>query len=899
MVSEAGAPGVFVSYRRSDSADEAGRIAEALVRRVGRGRVFVDVLTLKAGDDFHERIDDTVSRSGVCLVIIGPSWLNVADPHGLRRLDDRDDVVRAEVAAALRIGRTVIPVLVRDAPMPDSHELPDELRALASRQAASIDDAMWSYDVQRLVSRVEEELETGSRSDAGGYRLVAGTSELIGRDELVLEVERSLDTARLVTLTGAGGSGKTRLAREISDRASGTITVFVDLTGTHDAALVPRAVAMAAGVAEADEGGELSAVSRVLRSEPRAMLVLDNCEHLLDASAAACAELVASTPALAVLTTSRAPLSLEGERLILVPPLAVPGADPSVEIGTVPSVQLFVQRARTVDPSFTLNDSNAQHVASICRQVDGIPLAVELAAARIRGMGVREIAARLGERLDLLASSARGGDRRHRTMVDTLDWSYSLLEHDEARLLDRLSIFSGGFELDAAEAVCAGDGLDVLTALLSLVDRSLVVAETMHGTTRYRLLEPVRQYAARHVSDAGERDDLAASHARFAAELVERAEPLVRGPSQETWKRRLRRETANIRSAVAWSTDHDPDLLGRIVIATWWSFLESVTEVRAWAAQAMELRHAMQGQIQAGVVNSAAHWALFQGDYAEAASLGEEAIALDQGGRILSMAMTVRGSALRELRRLDEAAALHESVAATSPDPWFVARSIYSLGLVELARPDLDAARTRFEESRDRYISIGDRNATLESIGLLAMIAIRSGETDVALALCDEAMHLMDDETGPEDHADVLFSISDARREAGDLHAAREALREAYDLIWSTGFLIALPPILDRAAAVELAGGDASLAITLLGACDRLRGGAGSLEGTAEASRVHLFSGDIVAKTRDGALAVLTPDAADAAWRRGLSIDLDGIPALIAQALPAGVPSPTGETSSG
>lgn len=545
----------------------------------------------------------------------------------------------------------------------------------------------------------------------------------------------------------------------------------------------------------------------------------------------------------------------------------------------------FVERARIADPSFTLDDVTAPHVASICRQVDGIPLALELAAARVRGMAIAEVAARLEERLDLLAKTSRGGDPRHRTMADTLDWSYGLLDRAEARLFDRLSVFDGGWDLEAAEAVCGDGTLDVLVTLPVLAERSLVTMSRDDGSVRYRLLEPIRQYAAAHAAEHDEASSLADSHARYFTELVERAEVAIRGPDQDAWEARLPRETPNLRRALAWSEEHQPELMGRILAASWYatSFgaFGSVAEVRGWTGRAGALFDAMSVSTRVGVLAAAATCALVEGDLESCLDLTEEALDLDPS-IVRPIAATARGSALRDLGRLDEATRLHEAVGRTTSDPWWIARSAYSIGLIELARPNLAAASERLAEALDRFTHLGDRSSLLDTTGCLAMVALRSGRSEAARSLIDQAVAPSDRGAVPYE---LIQAVIDVRTASGDIGGARGAVRRAFEVAWSSGQLHDLPPIIERLAGLEVLSGSSELAITLLGASDRQRGGHGRLDRVENDAGLYFVDAEA---TRDAAVAALTAEQAETAWRRGSAINLDSVPALIDEALGLG-----------
>ncbi len=390
------------------------------------------------------------------------------------------------------------------------------------------------------------------------HNLPAPRSSFVGREREVSEVMRALATTRLVTLTGTGGSGKTRLALEAARDLANTCpggAWLVELAPLEQETLVPQAVAEALGVRE-QPGRSLIATLVDDLSKQETLLVLDNCEHLIEATARLVETLLDSCADLRILTTSREALGVAGETNWTVPPLSVPDTRHATTVDDLENceaVRLFVQRASHRRPAFTLTQHNAQAVAEICRRLDGIPLAIELAAARVGVLSVEQIARRLEEPLKLLTVGGRTAPPRQRTLRGTLEWSYELLSEDEKRIFRRLSAFAGGFSLEAAEAVVTGVDVveeDVLDLLSGLVDRSLIVAEASgDGRIRYRLLEPVRQYALEELQKSGETEAVRRRHAAFFLSLAEESEPGLWGTEEATWLNRLEVEYDNLRAA--------------------------------------------------------------------------------------------------------------------------------------------------------------------------------------------------------------------------------------------------------------------------------------------------------------------------------------------------------------
>src|SRR5829696_1865327 len=436
-------------------------------------------------------------------------------------------------------------------------------------------------------------------TDAGKHNLPATRSSFIGRETELRSVKRDLAMTRLLTLTGAGGCGKTRLALEVARELVGAYpdgVWLVELAPLPEGALVAQAVAAALGVHEQADRSLSDALVAFLRAK-RTLLVLDNCEHLVDAVASFADTLLNSCPHLRVLATSRESLNVEGELNWLVPSLSVPslGQSPRVEeLAGYESVRLFVERARHRNPAFSLTPENAHAVARICGRLDGIPLAIELAAARV-GLSVEQIARRLDDSLRLLSAGSRTASPRQRTLRGTLEWSYALLSEPERRLFGRLSVFAGGWTLEAAEVVGAEGHTehgDVLELLSRLVEKSLVVGEaTGGGGARYRMLEPIRQYAQEKLEEGGEAEEVRRRHATFFLALAEEAEPRLQGPGDREWLEHLEAEHDNMRAALSLALEQEEaDELGLRLAGALWLFWEArgyYGEGHSWLEQVL------------------------------------------------------------------------------------------------------------------------------------------------------------------------------------------------------------------------------------------------------------------------------------------------------------------------
>ncbi|GGV16244.1 hypothetical protein GCM10010182_41310 [Actinomadura cremea] len=485
-------------------------------------------------------------------------------------------------------------------------------------------------------------------------------TELIGRDTEPDAVVAALHDARLVTVTGPGGVGKTRLALEAAARAADAVPgfpdgiVFVELAGVT-AGQVADAVTAAAGLREpepADAVGRADAAVAVERlAGRRALLVLDNCEHVIDSVAKLADALLATDTALRILATAREPLGVSGERLHPVAPLAVPDGAELPALAHVPSVRLFTARAAAADPGFTLDASNAAAVAAVCRRLDGLPLALELAAARVRALGPATLAERLDDRFRLLRSDRRDAPARQRTLHAAIEWSWEPLGPADRAVLRRLAVHAGGCTLEAAEQTCAGGDVDpaeVMDVIVRLVDRSLVMTADDPGGVRYRLLESVAAFALDRLAEAGELDGVQARHDDYYARVAECADAYRAGPARLRWLARLDAEGANLRRALESAVRRrDARLALRLTASLAWYWIERGRSVHAGRSLGAALAgaaavHHLDGLTAARVLGDAPAIASALDGLAGARLLAGRA---DQAARLLGAAAAVREAA--------------------------------------------------------------------------------------------------------------------------------------------------------------------------------------------------------------------------------------------------------------
>jgi predicted ATPase/transcriptional regulator with XRE-family HTH domain/Tfp pilus assembly protein PilF len=591
---------------------------------------------------------------------------------------------------------------------------PDSLQRLAGALTLN------STDRALLVAAAYPDGVTKPGAAPCRHNLPVQTSSFIGREQEQRAVCSLLEHARLVTLVGPGGVGKTRLALAVAETLVETYpdgVWLVELAALSDPELVPGAVLAALGLREESGLPSLATLTSYLKGKGF-LLVLDNCEHLVAACAALADTLLRGHPQVLILATSREGLGVAGESLYRVPSLSVPSPRhlPSVElVPAYEAARLFVARAQARGTGFTLTTQNAPAVVQICARLDGIPLAIELAAARVGALPVEVIATRLDDAFRLLTGGPRTALPRQQTLRAALDWSHDLLSLPEQVLLRRLAVFADGWPLEAAEQVIgAGEVVpreDVLDLLGTLANKSLVLLEEASGHPRYRLLETVRQYAAERLDGAGEAVQVRDQHLAWCVGLAEQAEPALVGAEQEVWLGRLEQEHDNLRAALAWAGERRAGELGlRLAGALWrfWSIRGYLREGRQWLELALAAEGAEAPLARARALNGAGNLATSQGAYARAAALHAEALALR-----------------RDLG-----------------DQQDIAGSLNNLGNVAYQQGDYAQAATLFAESLALRRELGDRQGIARLLNNLGGVAYKQGNFAQAIALQEDALAL-------------------------------------------------------------------------------------------------------------------------------------------------------------
>lgn len=699
-------------------------------------------------------------------------------------------------------------------------------------------------------------------------------TSFIGREKEIKEIEQHLEQVRLLTLTGPGGAGKTRLSLQVAadriDRFKQGVW-FIELAPLADPSLVPQIVATTLHLHEQPGRTILEVLQDYVRDK-NMLLVLDNCEHLIDACAQLADTLLRSAPDLKILASSREALCIGGERTYPVPSLSFPNPDQSSggetaleTLAQFEAVRLFLDRARAVQPGFALTTPNAAAVAEICQRLDGIPLALELAAARVKGLTVEQIASRLDDRFRLLTGGSRTAMARHQTLQATIEWSYALLSEPERLLLQRLSVFAGGWTLDAAEFVCSDDDepsrndlrsepqnlptpdprlptpilhrSEILDWLMRLVDKSLVVVDQQDSAARYRFLDTIREFARdKLIAPAPHSGEAHATRVRnrhldYFLAFVQEIDQTVRGAEQESGLVALDRELDNLRAALAWSShcrNLDAELLLASALSRYWRVRSYFSEGRRWLEDALSAGEQSSTMTRAKALMGAGSLANYQADYARARVLLEKSLALhrelnDRQGiayclNLLSHGKMMMGDFAEAQAGLKESFAIFRDLNDTRG----MGYSLYFLGSTYLASGDLVAARPVLEKSLALMQEAGDKWWIGNTLVQLGWGINRQGEHARALEFFDEALEISTQFGDTRGAARALLYIAEAKFSQGEYQAAHARYIEALKVFHQIGDKWWGTVCLEGLAHIAVHQNDAPRAARLLGAAEHM-----------------------------------------------------------------------------
>jgi predicted ATPase/class 3 adenylate cyclase len=669
-------------------------------------------------------------------------------------------------------------------------------------------------------------------------------TSFVGREWEVGRLGELLRGPGLLTLTGPGGSGKTRLAVRaagelLDDYADGVY--FVDLAPITDPHLVPSSIVDAVGARAEGWRAVLDTLREHLRDR-EVLLVLDNFEQVLSA-APVVADLLDAAPRVRILATSREPLHLSGEQEFPVPPLELPGSGATLtpeSLARTGSVALFVQRATEVDPGFAITDTNASAVAEVCRRLDGLPLAIELAASRVKMLSPQAILERLEHRLELLTGGSVDLPARQRTLREASGWSHELLDDGERALFRRLSVFSGGWTLEAAGAVSEegdGEGWAGIDLLASLVDKSLVTRlATESGAVRFTMLATIREFAHERLDEAGEGDWIRVRHAAFFLRLAERAEPHLRKVEQKRWLDELELEHGNLRAALRWTIDAaDAPVALRLVAALWrfWQLHGHLAEGRRWAEEAVALPAALERTGERGraltALGGLAYW---QEDVPAFSRAYEEALAIARE----------RGDRSAE------------------------AEGVYNMAYARAYQGETADALGMLEQAGAMFDELGDRRGIADTVWFRAVGARLAGDIPRARTLAAESLALHRETGDRFGMTDALFAVGRVAFDEGDLSTMAASFFEALDNEEEVGNRTGMGIVLDHLAAKASAEGDHLRAVRLEAASEAIKQAAG---GHAPPPLIDLPD------PREAARRELGDQAVAAAWEEGRAMPLE------------------------
>ncbi len=755
---------------------------------------------------------------------------------------------------------------------------PDDRFPSANELAASLETAKGSAPIPSA----DRELASLAVETVPRTNLPPETNAFVGRVHEIDQIAEQFEFARLVTLAGPGGIGKTRLARETARRVADRFpdgVWLVELAGLYGPDVVASAVAQVLGVRESAGRQLLDSIAEAI-SDRSMLIVLDNCEHVVEACADLATSLLRASAGTRVLATSREVFGVDGEVVWAVPGLQWPEGEPTAgEAASNEAVRLFVDRARQSRRSFELTDGNAATIAALCRSLDGLPLAIELAAARVSTLSLADLAARMDDRFRLLDGGGRGALPRHRTLRAALDWSYELLTLDEQTLLSRLSVFAGGFTLEAAETVGAGppvDALAVFDVLRRLVDKSLVVADEVGPAVRFRLLETVRVYAREKLFVCGEEAERLRRHCQWCVDFAALAHSETEGPRREEWNRKLEADHDNLRAALLRaieSRDAELALCLSGSLNRFWATAGFLSEGRHWIESALGVAGDGPPAPRAQALFGLARLALIQADHHVAVTAADECLRIrreleDRAGE--AAAIGIKALAVGRLGDYDEAYALQEHSLAICRELGLSSEAneaVFYMGLLAMYRGDFERAQAHFEDSLVAYRDSNNRHKVVVLLHNVGEVSWFTGQTEAAREALEECLHLAAGLGLRRLVADTQRSLARAVGDLGDVDRANELFGESLRLQREIGNREGVIEVIEGSACVAARRGQMRKAVALAAA--------------ARTARADLaippdvgFQTELDARVT-AAARMLSPDEAEAARATGCAMTLD------------------------
>jgi len=653
---------------------------------------------------------------------------------------------------------------------------------------------------QLIIEGLPDSFPAPRSLDAQPNNLPTQLTSFVGRHQELVEAEKLTLGSRLLTLTGMAGSGKTRLAlelaTEIMDRFPDGVW-FVDLAALTDAAVLEEQVATVLRIQQQPNRDLSGTILEVLRPKT-ALVILDNCEHVLDSAAGFAESALGYAPDVRVIATSREPLGVAGEVTLQVPPLGL-GRSDGTGGGTTSdlsdAVQLFAERGASTDPSFRLTAETAAVVVQICQRLDGLPLAIELAAARLRSFSPAEIAARLDDRFRLLTGGTRTSLPRQHTLQAAVDWSYELLSETEQKVFDRLSVFADGFTMDAAEAVCGEIAVDAVDSVIRLVEQSMVVAGPgVVAGTRYRLLETLRQYGWQRLAERGEDVEIRSRHAEFFLRIADEARPHLHGPDQGDWTRRLVAEYENARAAFDWCRTAGQVQMHLRLAERWGAFWIGSgywTEARRRLDEALDLEAGKYPELRMRAILGSAQVFVAE-DRDRAVALAEEALGLAErygDSETMVRALILSGYTAKHRNEGERGLLLLERAIDLCREgglEYERAQALVTLGNLA-SDHESERARSYLEAGLALHRELQNSSGVGQALHYLGGVAARSGDFDDAVAWLEEGLRVDAEIGGRDNSGHLLMELGNVRRLQGDTVGATELFGRSLEFLTDVG----------------------------------------------------------------------------------------------------------------